>query len=39
MMLAVILELLVIIIINAVSLITAVLIWLIGYILDLLNPL
>ena len=36
---AVILELLVMIIINAVSLITAVLIWLIGYILDLLNPL
>ena len=38
MMLAAILELLVIIIINAVSLTTAVLIWLIGYILDLLNP-
>ena len=37
-MLAAILELLVIIIINAVSLTTAVLIWLIGYILDLLNP-
>ena len=38
MMLAAILELLVIIIINAVSLMTAILIWLIGYILDLLNP-